>query len=140
METVRKKRIQKPVGIYVVAIAVIIVLGLLQLLRYWSEFRVAEELPFMMAFVPLFLCLFTIASAIWLCVGDNSARITFLAFVSLNFLWWLYLVVNAISFSESEKLNSGALILTLIRPTLATGFAWWYLNTKTVVEYFKQQN
>lgn len=136
MEQSQKKRLQKPVGIYVLSIAVIIVLGLFQLLRYWNEFRATDgDIPFIMAFVPLFLCMFTIASAIWIWFGDNWARIVFLIFVTLNFLWWFYLVVMAISYSED--LNRFGLIMTLIRPGLVLGFTWWYLNSKEVVYYFK---
>lgn len=138
METEYKRRVQKPVGIYVLAIAVIIVLGLFQLFKYWIEFQeVKEGLPFMMVFVPLFLCIFTIASAIWLTVGDNWARITLLIFVSLNFLWWLYLVIMAISYNESKNFNFLFPLTTLIRPALVLGFTWWYLTSKEVFEYYK---
>ncbi len=138
METEYKRRVQKPVGICVLAIAVIIVLGLFQLFRYWIEYqKIKEDLPFMMAFIPLFLCIFTIASAVWLTVGDNWARIALLIFVSLNFLWWLYLVVMAISYNESNNFNFFYPLSTLVRPALVLGFSWWYLNSKEAVEYFK---
>lgn len=139
METERKRRIQKPVGIYVVAIAVIIILGLFQLFRYWIEFQhITEEIPFMMVFVPLFLCFFTIASAVWVTIGDNWSRITLLVFVTLNFLWWLYLVILSISYGESKNLEFLNSLMTLIRPGLVLIFCWWYLTTKEVVEYYKQ--
>lgn len=126
-------------GIYVLSTAVIIILGLLQLLRYWIEFEsIKEDLPFVMVFIPLFLCGFTIASAVWAAFGDNSSRIALLIFVTLNFLWWLYLVIIAISSDESDSMNSLQLIITLIRPALILVFCWWYLNKKEVVEYYKQ--
>ncbi len=129
MEAAAKKRVQKPVGIYVLSIAVIIVLGLFQLFRYWIEFQaIKEDLPFTMVFVPLFLCIFTIASAVWLAVGDNWSRITLLMFVSLNFLWWLYLVIVAISYGESKNFEFLYALTTLIRPALVLIFCWWYLQ------------
>lgn len=138
METENKKRLQKPVGIYVLSIAVIMVLGIFQLFRYWIEFQnVKEDLPFVMAFIPLFLCVFTIASAVWATIGDNWSRITLLIFVSLNFLWWLYLVIMAISYNESKNLNFLPLLITLIRPATVLGFSWWYLTTKEAVTYYK---
>lgn len=137
MEATRKKRLQKPIGIYVVAIAVIIVLGVFQLFRYWIKFQNTEDLPFMMAFVPLFLCIFTIASAIWAMVGDNYSRITLLIFVSLNFLWWLYLVILAVSYNESKNLNSLNAVMTLLRPTAVLIICWVYFSKKEVVEYYK---
>lgn len=135
-----RRRVQKPVGIYVVAIVVIAVLGLFQLYRYWIEFQsIKEDLPFLMVFIPLFLCIFTIASAIWFTVGDNWSRITLLTFISLNFLWWLYIVIIAISYSESKNLEIFLKALpTLIRPTLVLIFCWWYLNTQEIIEYYKQ--
>ncbi len=139
MENEWKKRIQKPVGIYVVSIAVIIILGLFQLFRYWIEFQnIKEDLPFMMVFIPLFLCIFTIASAVWATVGDNWSRIALLIFVTLNFLWWLYLVILAISYNDSKNLEFLKPLPTLIRPGLVLGFCWWYLTSKEVVQYYKQ--
>lgn len=139
MEAATKKRVQKPVGIYVLSIAVIIVLGLFQLFRYWIESQaIKEDLPFTMVFSPLFLCIFTIASAVWLTVGDNWSRIILLMFVSLNFLWWLYLVIIAISYGESKIFEFLYALTTLIRPALVLIFCWWYLTSKEVVEYYKQ--
>ena len=139
MENRKKKRIQKPVGIYVLSIAVIIVLGIFQLFRYWIEFQsIKEELPIMMVFIPLFLCVFTIASAVWLTFGDNWSRIALLLFVTLNFLWWLYLVIVAISYGESKNLEFLGALTTLIRPAVVLGFCWWYLTSEEVVEYYKQ--
>lgn len=135
MESEQKRRIQKPVGIYVLSLLVIVVLGFFQLIRYWIELQVAENLPFMLAFIPLFLCAFTIISGIWLWFGDNWARITFLTFVTLNFLWWFYLVVMAVSYSEDPRRFQ--LIATLIRPGVILGVSWWYLNSKKIVYYFK---
>jgi uncharacterized membrane protein len=138
MEKESRRNIQKPIGIYVVAILVIIILGAFQLFRYWIEYQaLKEDLPFAMVFIPLFLCLFTIAAAIWLTIGDNWARITLLGLVSLNFLWWLYLVIMAISFNESKNLNYLAALYTLVRPSFALGFCWWYLTKKEVVEYYQ---
>lgn len=137
METERKRRIQKPVGIYVVAIAVIIVLGFFQLFRYWIEFRNTEELPFIMAFIPLFLCIFTIASAVWATVGDNWSRISLLIFVSLNFLWWFYLVIMAVSYGDSKNPKTYSVLITLLRPAFVLIFCWWYLTKKEVIEYYK---
>jgi len=137
MEAPKRKKVQKPVGIYVVGIAVIIVLGVFQLFRYLIEFQSIEELPFMMAFIPLFLCIFTIASAVWAMIGDNWSRITMLVFVSLNFLWWLYLVIMAISYGDSRSVNYGVAITTLIRPLAVLIFCWVYMTKKEVVEFYK---
>ena len=138
MENEPKRNVQKPVGIYVVAIAVIIILGIFQLIRYWIEFQATkEDLPFTMVFIPLFLCVFTIASAVWLTMGDNWARIIFLAFVTLNFLWWLYLVIMSVSYGDLKDPNTFSVLFTLIRPSLALGFCWWYLTQREVIEYYK---
>ena len=137
MEEAKRKRLQKPVGIYVVSIAVIIVLGFFQIFRYFIEFHGTEELPFMMAFIPLFLCGFTIAAAVWAAVGDNYSRIALLIFVSLNFLWWLYLVIMAISYGDSKQVDVFGALMTIIRPAFVTIFCWVYLNKKEVVDYYK---
>jgi hypothetical protein len=138
METPRKRRVQKPVGIYVVSIAVIIVLGVFQLFRYFIEFQGSDgDIPFVMAFIPLFLCGFTIGAAVWAAYGDNYSRIALLIFVSLNFLWWLYLVITAISYNDGQHVDIAGAIITLIRPAFVTIFCWVYLNKKEVTDYYR---
>ena len=61
------------------------------------------DVPFVIAFTSLFLSVFTAASAIWAFYGDNLSRIILLIFVSLNILWWIFLILNAIAYSEAKK-------------------------------------
>ncbi len=138
-EVEHKRRIQKPVGIYVLAIAVFIVLGILQFLRYWIEFqKMSEDLPFIMVFIPLFLCGFTALSAIWVAVGDNLSRIVLLIFASLNVLWWTFLVILANAYDDSKQLAFLYLTTTLIRPVFVLICCWWYFTKKDVVAFYKQ--
>lgn len=140
METEHKRRIQKPIGIYVLCIAVFLVLGILQFIRYWVEFQKIgnEDLPFMMVFIPLFLCGFTAFSAIWAAIGDNLSRIILLIFSSLNVLWWTFLVIMANVYDDSKQLAFLYLTTTLIRPIFVLICCWWYFTKKDVVAFYKQ--
>lgn len=141
MENEPRRRIQKPVGIYVFAIAVFIILGVLQFIRYFIEFQNAnEDLPFTMVFIPLFLCVFTAASAIWVSFGDNLSRIILLVFVSLNVLWWAFLVIMAVAYDDSKNLAFLRFLPTLIRPLFIFVCCWWYFTKKEVVAYYKQNS
>lgn len=139
METERRRRIQKPIGIYVLTILIFIRLGVFQLLNYWYEIQNSDDnLPFTIVFVSLFLTIFTAASAVWAFVGDNSGRIALLIFVSLNVLWWIFLILMAIAFSESQRLEWLRLIPSLIQPIFCLIITWWYFTKEHVVAYYKQ--
>ena len=141
MEDRMKRRIQKPIGVYVICIAIFIVHGVLQLLTYLLNFQLLDGgLPFIVVFISLFFCAFTAFSAVWASIGDNSARIALLAFDSLGVLWWLFLVIVMVANSESNNFAVLSYIFTLVRPLIVLGLCWWYFTKKEVVEYYKQES
>src|SRR5262245_15078241 len=97
------KQIQKPIGIYVLTILLVIGAGIFPLLVALNAIDNAEgEVSFTMVFVTFFLSAFSIFSAIWAFVGHNEGRLAVLIFVSLNFLWWTFLSLLNVANSESE--------------------------------------
>jgi hypothetical protein len=139
MDHIDKPRIQKPLGVYVLTTAVVLVMGVLQFLLYLREVALSDdEIPKIMVFVPVFLCTFTAASAIWAACGDNNGRVVMLVFVSLNFLWWLFLIVTAAAYDSSHRFVALVYLPTLIRPLIIFVLCWWFFNKSNVVAYYKQ--
>ena len=153
------KRIQKPIGIYAWAIFIVIAYGLFPLIGMFpvsatrAFFVGVGALPyngsiqmllggdgeanFTVVLVSLFLCVFTVASAIWAWFGPNESRIALLTFLTLNFLWWLYLIVNAMTVVDDRAIML-ELAMSLIRPPIFLGVIWWYFTKKDVVAYYRQ--
>lgn len=141
MEGQWKKRISRPVGIYVFTIAIFVRLGLFEFINYWSDIQNSDgNVPFVIVFVSLFLCAFTAGSAVWAFYGDDTARIALLIFVSLNVLWMTFLVITAIGYSESNGIEVARLIPGLFQPVAWLIGTWWYFTKSDVVAYYKQQS
>jgi hypothetical protein len=145
MENQPKRNIQKPVGIYVVCIAVILAHGLLPLLYYFREFSISNvDTTFPVAFISLFLPVFTIVTAIWTGYGYNSGRICLLILDSLGVLWFLFLIFTAEIGDGSDNLAYLNFIGHFLRPILISIpiliFCWVYLNKREVVDFYKRNS
>jgi len=139
------KRIQRPIGVYVMTILLVFGAGILPLLHVAVLIQEARqqsdiEISFTLVFVSIFLPVFSLASAIWAFVGHNEGRIAVLIFVSLNFLWWMFLALINIANSDEEILNGVLFLIGFIRPVVMFGLFWWYFTKKDVVAYYKQVN
>lgn len=142
MESQIERNIQKPIGIYAVCIAVILAHGGIQFLYYYRDFMILEgDIPFIITFVSLFLLGFNVATAIWAIYGDNLSRICLLIFDSLNVLWFVYLVVFSIAYSETKNLEFLKIIAIIVRPLVISIIVFcicWYFFTKSeVIAYYK---
>lgn len=136
-----KRRISKPVGVYVLTILIFIRLGLFQFINYWVEIQRSDgDVPFSIVFISLFLSVFSAAAAIWAFYGDNLSRVVILILVSLNVLWWFFLIVSAIAYDTSEKLGWIKLLPSLIQPIFCLCVTWWFFTKSDVVAYYKQQS
>lgn len=63
-----------------------------------------------------------------------------LVFVSLNVLWWVFLLISAIAYNESKNLEWIRLIPSIIQPVVWLGATWWYLTKRDVVAFYKQNS
>jgi hypothetical protein len=154
------KRIQKPIGIYAWVIFIVIAYGLFPLIGMFpisatrAFFVGVGALPyngsiqmllngngesnFVVVLISLFLCVFTVASAIWAWFGPNESRLALLTFLTLNFFWWLYLIVYAMTVTDDSSMML-ELAISLIRPPIFLGVIWWYFTKKEVVAFYKQE-
>jgi hypothetical protein len=63
-----------------------------------------------------------------------------LIFVSLNVLWWVFLIISAIAYNESKNSEWIRLIPSLIQPVVWLCLTWWYFTRNHVIAYYKQNS
>lgn len=135
------RRISKPVGVYVLTILIVLGLGLFQFLMYLADIsRTDEGVPFLIVFLSFSTCAFSAAAAVWTFYGDNLARIVLLACVTINVLWFAFLIVTAIAYAPPTDLRWLNLVTLLFRPAFWFGLTWWYFTRPHVVAYYRQQS
>jgi Kef-type K+ transport system membrane component KefB len=142
MENEWKKRIQKPIGVYVWTVLILLKFGILNFIGYFLSFRNADGdvyLPFVI--ISLALCVFTAGAAIWAFTGQNEGRIALLILVPLNIVWILIFAVSALLNNEVEDDKSAvlAIIQQVILTLFVIGMEWYFMSEK-VVEYYKQDD
>ncbi len=155
------RRISKPVSLYVAVILIVFGYGIIPFLPSIPVpgigvlFAIAalpfngsiealrgndSEAPFVLVFVTLFLCVFTVATAIWAFTGHKEGRIALLAFVSVNTLWWTFLILLAVAADSDDVPRTLKLLGTLIRPAVWIACIWVYFTNKDIVAYYTQDS
>jgi MFS family permease len=143
MENLPKRRIDKPIGVYVSTFSTFFAFGILRFFDYLSEIMSANgNVSFTISVISLGLCLFTAGAAIWAFVGDNEGRIALLILLTLNFLWWILLAVDTLTTSESSEEKNVALSVifgSIIQLGTIIG-CWGFFMSKHVIEYYKRND
>ncbi len=151
------KRIQKPIVINVLTILIVALYGVAPFLTAFPVlgrrfifgalpfngsitmlYGPDGEASFILVFISLFLCAFSVASSIWAYYGYNEGRIATLAFVSTNFLWWTFLVIIAIADAPTDASEYIRLFTSLIFPPIWLGFFWWQYTRPEVLAYYRR--
>jgi hypothetical protein len=142
METVWKKRIQKPIGVYVCAILILIRFGIINTANYFLLFRIADgDVYFPVVVISLAISIFTGGAAIWALTGQNEGRIALLILLPLNVLWVILLAVS--NLLNEEPADDKEAVRLIINQTILLLFVIaieWYFMSKKVVEYYKQDD
>ncbi len=103
MENDWKKRIRKPEGVYIMALLLFLNFGVYQFINDLSAMRQSEnEVPLLIAVLLISMDIFSAVAAIWVFFGDNLARISLLAIISLNMLWSVFMLILTISYAEKK--------------------------------------
>jgi hypothetical protein len=142
MENQWKKRIQRPIGVYVCTTLIFLRFGLFQFINYYTAIRAENgEVPFQIIVVSLGLCVFTAASTIWAFIGDNEGRILMLIFVALNLFWIIFLASFNLTDEITENDKDGFVYIynSIFTLFLLIPF-YWYFFSKNVVAYYKQND
>ncbi len=133
-----RRRIEKPIGLYILSVFDFIAVGLTPLLLVVLSLRNTElELPFSAVLVSVALPIFVMAASMWAAVGDHPARYVLLALVTLMSI--LLIINNLILLtSEIPRSRIRSSVGTIVRATFWLAINWWYLNRSHVVAFFKQ--
>jgi hypothetical protein len=146
MESERKIRLRKPTGVFIMCALIFLNFGAYQFIQDFVAMRRHEqETPLIIAALLIGMDVFCAASAVWAFFGDNAGRISLLAFMSLNILWSLFVLVIAISSAvpkENGYYDANIFLygFSLLKPLILFGLCWWYFTQKEVVAYYKQDN
>ena len=133
-----RRRIAKPLGLYIITVFDIIALGLVPLVSVLLLARREDvELPFVVVLIYVGLAFSVMGAAVWACIGDNAGRYLLLGLVTISSV--LFIVNGAISVSDGGS-TSIASVGLIIRATFWIVINWWYFNRKHVVAYFRQDS
>ena len=138
-ETQTKRRIAKPIGLYIITAFDFLAVGLVPLLVVvWTARSPEVELPFFAVLISVALAIMTMAASVWALVGDNGGRYLLLGLVTLSSV--LLILDNLIIISDEQETGSSTIrsISWIVRATFWIGINWWYFNRRHVVAYFKQ--
>src|SRR6202158_136430 len=103
--TTWKKRIDRPLGVYLTTVYDLLVVGLIPLLTFFLFARNSDSemsLPATMLSVGLYVLV--MAFSVWACVGDNIGRWLLLSAVTLTAVMW---IINAAFVLSNMDLPSG---------------------------------
>ena len=139
VQTQSRRRIAKPIGLYILAGFNFVVFGLVPLLTILLSIRnTQQELALFDVMISIGFPLFIMAATAWALVGDNPARYALLALVTL---WSIVVITNTTVLFSSEEAVSfrpSSVIGFTVRTVFWTAINWWYFNRAHVVAYFKQ--
>ena len=152
------KRVDKPIRLYVLAIFIVVAYGVMPLvsvfpftggfllvgpliLPYNGSIQVLYnpdgEAPLILVVVSLFLSVFSAGSALLAFVGIKEGRAAALVFVTLDVIWWTFLVIMAIS--GSERLGSEIIKISVevLIPPFWLAFVWWNFTRPDIGAYYR---
>ena len=132
-----KRRIAKPIGLYIITVFDFIAVGLVPLLSVIVVARSPDvDLPFFAILISVGLGVLVMAACVWAWVGDNAGRWLLLVLVSISSL--LLILNNALLISDDSGIHAISNVGWIVRATFWIAINWWYFNRRHVVAYFKQ--
>ncbi len=137
--TTWKKRIDRPLGVYLITIYDFLVVGLIPLLTFVLFLRNSDtemSLPATMLSVGLYVVV--MATSVWACVGDNTGRWLLLSAVTLTAVMWIINAVFILSNMDLSSREKPSVIGFISRGIISLALNWWYFNRKTTVAYYKR--
>lgn len=134
-----RRRIAKPIGLYIIAVFDFIAVGLVPLLSVVLFARHADvDLPFAEVLISVGLPILVMAACIWAWVGDNAGRWLLLVLVTITSLLLILNNVLLMSGYDDSDSNGTRNVGWIVRASFWIGINWWYFNRRHVVAYFKQ--
>jgi hypothetical protein len=140
------KRVDKPMRIYVLTIFIVIAYGILPLIsvlpvdgKLWlfgprflpfngsvqALYGPDGEISIVLLVVTLALSFFSIGSTIVAFYGVTEGRTAALIFLTLNLMWWFFLVIATIIYDDPPSDRILQLIWQLVLPPFWLAGVWW---------------
>jgi len=137
--TTWKKRIDRPLGVYLITTYDFLAVGLIPLLTFVLFLRNSDtELSFTATLLSVGLYVVVMAASVWACVGDNIGRWLLLSTVTLTAVLWITNAVFTLSEMDVSNAVKPRVIGFISRGTISLALNWWYFNRKTTVAYYKR--
>ncbi|HYW73638.1 MAG TPA: hypothetical protein VE961_21630 [Pyrinomonadaceae bacterium] len=135
-----KRRIAKPIGLYIITFLDFLGVGVLPLLSVIALARRPEaEIPFITVLLSVGLAMTVMAGSVWACIGDRAGRWLLLGAVSLTCSLFILNHAVAIFAPETPVPNAIGYGVRIIRAAIWMGVNWWYFRRSHVVGYYKQR-
>lgn len=135
------RRIERPLGLYLMTAYNIIVVGVIPLLTFVLAVRNSDaEFSFVLVLLSVAMYFCVMGAAVWAWSGDDMGRWILLSVVTFVALQW---IVNAFLVLSGSELVSGGkppVIGFITRGSIALALNWWYFNRKSTVAYYKQNS
>ena len=137
--TTWKKRIDRPLGVYLITIYDFLFVGLVPLLTLVLFLRNSDaEFSFITTLLSVGLYFVVMGASVWACVGVNIGRWLLLSAVTLTAVIWIINAVFILSNMELSGSERPSVIGFISRGVMALALNWWYFNRKTTVAYYKR--
>jgi|ERR1043165_472582 hypothetical protein len=134
-----KKRIEKPLGVYILTLVDFVFLGIYPLvLIYVLKSRQDIELPAISFVTGISLALLIMAVSVWASFGDNPARYLLLTLVTISSSLIIFNNVTLMASGEIEGGDKISSVGHILRGLVWLSVNWWYLTRPNTVAYYKQ--
>lgn len=133
------RRIERPIGLYIMAAYDFLVVGVIPLLTFVLAVRNSEEeFSFVLVLMSVALYFCVMGAAVWAWSGDNTGRWILLFTVTVVALLWIVNAIVVLSGSEIMSGDKPRVIGFITRGSIALALNWWYFNRQSTVAYYKQ--
>ena len=135
------RRIERPLGVYLMTAYNIVVVGIIPLLTFVLAVRNSEaESSFVLVLLTVAVYFCVMGAAVWAWSGDDMGRWISLAAVTFVALQWIVNAILALSGSDIVSDGKPGVIGFISRGSIALALNWWYFNRKSTVAYYKQKS
>jgi hypothetical protein len=134
-----RKRIQRPLGVYIISIYDFVVVGVIPLLTFVLALRNSDaEISFFLIVLSVGMYVVVMAAAVLACTGENLGRWLLLSSVTFAAVSWIVNASLTLSQMANETYGRPRVIGFISRGIVALAVNWWYLNRRSTIAYYKQ--
>lgn len=135
-----RRKIDKPLGVYIIAIFNIIAMGIIQLASFILLMRISqEEIPLFLRLLNVGLPVIIIAASVWAAAGDNAGRRLLLTAVTMLSLGIILNSLILLVSGDAAGENVIKAVGYIIRAGFWLGINWWYFMRPSTLAYYRQK-